>query len=254
MNFQIPEATLAALLLGSCRAAGFILLAPPFNSKALPVVARTTLGMAFALILLPHLQDDIHQVTFSFLAVTAVTEVLIGAALGYVVQLLFTAVQTAGNLLDTSGGFTLQPSMDPLSMNAAGPIGQMHTLVATTLLFTSGGYLLLVRGLVSSYDALPLGAHLDTHHLAKVLITAVSMMFLSALQIAGPLVAVMLLADVALGILSRAAPALNVFSIGFPVKVMLSLALLGLAYPLLSPAVHTLLTQALHAMASFRAG
>jgi flagellar biosynthetic protein FliR len=87
-----------------------------------------------------------------------------------------------------------------------------------------------------------------------VLITALSMMFLAALQIAGPMVAVLLLADVALALLSRAAPALNIFAIGFPVKIMLTLALLGLTFPLLPPALDALLKQATRAIVSLKSG
>jgi flagellar biosynthetic protein FliR len=98
------------------------------------------------------------------------------------------------------------------------------------------------------------GADLPTQQLSHVLIQAFSMMFLAALQIAGPMVAVLLLADVALALLSRAAPALNVFATGFPVKIMLTLALLGLTFPLLPTALDTLISQALQAISSLKAG
>src|SRR5207237_4938178 len=96
----------------------------------------------------------------------------------------------------------------------------------------------------------PVGAALPTEHLAHTLITAFSMMFLSALQIAGPMVAVLLLADVALALLSRAAPALNIFQMGFPVKIMLTLALLGLTFPLLPSALDMLMQHAARRTAS----
>jgi flagellar biosynthetic protein FliR len=86
------------------------------------------------------------------------------------------------------------------------------------------------------------------------MIQAFSTMFLAALQIAGPLVAVLLLADVGLALLSRAAPALNIFSMGFPVKIMLTLALLGLSFPLLPSALDTLISQAVRAVISIKGG
>ena len=82
--------------------------------------------------------------------------------------------------------------------------------------------------------------------------TAFSMMFLAALQIAGPMVAVLLLADVALALLSRAAPALNIFAFGFPVKILLTLTMLGLTFPLLPPALDALMEHAARAMISLR--
>jgi flagellar biosynthetic protein FliR len=80
------------------------------------------------------------------------------------------------------------------------------------------------------------------------------MMFLAALQIAGPMVAVLLLADIALALLTRAAPALNVFAIGFPVKIMVTLVLLGLTFPLLPSALDTLMKHAVEAMTALRSG
>lgn len=79
-------------------------------------------------------------------------------------------------------------------------------------------------------------------------------MFLAALQIAGPMVAVLLLADVALALLSRAAPSLNIFAIGFPVKITLTLLMLGLTFPLLPPALDALLEHGVRAMTSLRSG
>jgi flagellar biosynthetic protein FliR len=93
-----------------------------------------------------------------------------------------------------------------------------------------------------------------TEQLGQVLLTALSMMFMAALQIAGPLVAVLLLADVALALLSKAAPALNIFQLGFPVKIMITLSLLGLTFPLLPPALDTLIEHATRAIVSLKGG
>ena len=79
------------------------------------------------------------------------TEVVIGAALGFVVQVFFTAVQMAGDLIDVTGGFSLQPAYDPLAMTQNATIGRLHYLLAITLLFTSGGHLLIVKGFATSY-------------------------------------------------------------------------------------------------------
>jgi flagellar biosynthetic protein FliR len=246
--------TLAALLLGTCRAAGFVLLAPPFNTRVVPAPVKGALALALSVLLSTQIAPGLPQPTAGWLIVTAITEVIIGAALGFVVQVLFTAVQLAGDLIDVTGGFSLQPAYDPLSMTSNQTIGRLHYLLASTLLFTSGGHLLIVRGFATSYVGMPVGGSVPTDQIAQVLITAFSMMFLAALQIAGPMVAVLLLADVALALLSRAAPALNIFAIGFPVKIMLTLTLLGLTFPLLPPALDALLEQATRAMISLRSG
>jgi flagellar biosynthetic protein FliR len=254
MDLQVPTAPLLALALGTARGTGFVLVAPPFNSSAVPGPVKAAMALALAVTVYGRLSPGLGNPTAGFLIVTGVTEVAIGAALGFLVQVLFSAVQTAGGILDVTGGFTLQPAYDPLSLTTNGPVGKLHFQLATTLLFTSGGHLLMVRGFVESYKGLPLGASLPTGHLAQDLIKAFSMMFLAALQLAGPMVAVLLLADIALGLLSRAAPALNVFQTSFPVKIMLTLALLGLTFPLLPPALNSLIEQATRAIVSLKGG
>jgi flagellar biosynthetic protein FliR len=255
MNFSVPAVTLAGLLLATARAAGFVLLAPPFNNRSIPGAAKGALALALSVALLHHVTPSLPaSPTAAYLVVTAVTEVVIGAGLGFIVQLLFTAVQMAGDILDVTGGFSLQPAYDPMAMTMTSNIGRLHYMLASALLFTSGGDLLIVRGFATSYEGLPLGATLPSAQLAQVLIKAVSMMFLAALQIAGPMVAVLLLSDVALALLSRASPALNIFQLGFPVKIMLTLALLGLSFPLLPPALDMLIEQATRAMVSLKGG
>jgi flagellar biosynthesis protein FliR len=254
MGLQVPAVTLVALLLGTARAAGFVLLAPPFNSRSIPAPVKGALAMALSLLLSTRIAPSLPEVTGGFLVVAAVTEVIIGAALGFVVQVLFTAVQMAGDLIDLTGGFSLQPAYDPLAMTNNSSVGRLHYLLATTLLFTSGGHLLIVKGFATSYEGMPIGGGVPTEQLGSVMIKAFAMMFLAAVQIAGPMVAVLLLADVALALLSKAAPALNIFSFGFPFKIMLTLLMLGLTFPLLPPALDALMDQAVRAMVSLKSG
>jgi flagellar biosynthesis protein FliR len=254
MDLEVPAVTLVALLLGTARAAGFVLLAPPFNSRSIPAPVKGALAMALSVLLSTTIAPTLPEVSGGFLVVAAVTEVIIGAALGFVVQVLFTAVQMAGDLIDLTGGFSLQPAYDPLAMTNNSSIGRLHYLLATTLLFSSGGHLLLIKGFATSYEGMPVGGSVPTEELGAVLIKAFAMMFLAAVQIAGPMVAVLLLADVALALLSKAAPALNIFSFGFPFKIMLTLLMLGLTFPLLPPALDALMEHAVRAMVSLRSG
>jgi flagellar biosynthetic protein FliR len=254
MDLSVPTVTLAALLLGTARATGFVVLAPPFNSRSIPMPVKGAFALALSVLLSTQIAPTLPEITTGYLMVTAVTEALIGAALGFVVQVLFTAVQMAGDLIDVTGGFSLQPAFDPLAMTQNASIGRLHYLLASTLLFTSGGHLMIVKGFATSYQGMPVGGDVPADQLGSVLIHALSMMFLAALQIAGPMVAVLLLADVALALLSRAAPALNIFSFGFPVKILLTLTMLGLTFPLLPPALDALIEQAARAMVSLRSG
>ncbi|SDN59483.1 flagellar biosynthetic protein FliR [Klenkia soli] len=254
MDLDVPEATLAALLLATARTAGFVVLAPPFNSKAIPATVKGALSVALALVVFRQVEGQLGTLSVGYLVLTALTEVVIGAALGFIVQLFFSAIQLAGDILDVTGGFSLQPAYDPLSMSTASTIGRLQNLLATALLFTSGGHLMLVRGLFTSYQGLPLGAVLPPDQIGQTVVHAMSTMFLAAIQIAGPLVAVLLLADVALGLVSRASPQMNIFSMGFPVKIMLTLVMLGLTFPLLPTALDSLMETATRAVLALKAG
>ena len=254
MNLTIEAGTLVALLMGTARAAGFLIICPPFSSKSVPAPARAAMALLLAVTVLPTLKGEIPEVTVAFLVVTGATEVAIGAAMGVLVAILFTAVQMAGDLIDVAGGFALQPAFDPMSLTMNSSIGRLHYLIATTLLFTSGGHLMLIRGFVKSYEGLALGAVLPTGDLAPLLLNAVSVLFLSAMQIAGPMLAVLFLSDVALALLSKAAPGLNVFAVGIPLKLTVALTLLSLTIPLLPAAVEALLDQGVASMLNLGSG
>src|SRR4051812_28402033 len=150
MDLQVPPVTLAGLLLATARAAGFVLVAPPFNSKTIPAPVKGALALALAVALLHRVTPGLPQPTTGFLLVTAVTEVAIGAGLGFVVQVLFTAVQMAGDILDVTGGFSLQPAYDPLAMTMTSNIGRLHYMLGTALLFTSGGGPVVLPGVRAS--------------------------------------------------------------------------------------------------------
>jgi flagellar biosynthetic protein FliR len=161
-------------------------------------------------------------------------------------MVLFAAVSAAGQLIDLFGGFTLDSAYDPLSQNQSGPFGRANQLLATTLLFATGGYLILVHGLLSTYQALPLTGT-SSGMLGDTFTKALTKFFEGAVEVAAPLLAVLILSDFALALVSRAAPALNVFSLSFPVKILVTLLLIGVSLPLLPGIVEGFVGDAIHA-------
>ncbi len=156
-----------------------------------------------------------------------------GALLGFLALLLLSAVQTAGDLVDLFSMFTMSQLLDPMSNTQSGVFGRIQNLIGTTLLFASGGHLIMLEGLLRGFRVAPLqppalgDAALGTY-------------FVSALEICGPIVAVLVLADLALGLVSRAVPSLNIFQLAFPVKTVLTVALASVAVALLPGAVTAL--------------
>jgi flagellar biosynthetic protein FliR len=159
-----------------------------------------------------------------------VLELATGLALGFLVYLVFAAIQSAGSLVDLAAGFQMAQAYDPQSMVNGAQFARLTQMAALALLFSSDGYQLVIGGLTGSVTAIPLGGGFDLSRPVEVMTTATTGMFVSAVQIAGPLMAVLFLADVGLGLLTRVAPALNAFQLGFPLKVLITLTLAGVMF------------------------
>ncbi len=244
MNSDVPIAGLIAVMLGAVRAGAWLVICPPFNSRLIPAQIKALLAVAIALPMAPYLRTSIPSIETADIIACAALQVFVGAALGFVTALFFAAVQAAGDLLDVFGGFTLAMAFDPLSLSQSSIFGRFYNLMAVTLLFAGDGHQLIVRGFMQSYEALPLNAGFSMATFDRLLVEGVGHMFLAALQIAGPLIAVLFLTDVAFGLLNRVAPALNAFQLGYPAKIFMVLTLSGLALAMLPGALDKLVERA----------
>jgi flagellar biosynthetic protein FliR len=245
---EVSTSTLLAILLGTVRASAWLIVCPPFNSRLIPAQVKALLAVGLALPMAPRLTDQVPKVAFGDLVVSAAEQVVVGAALGFVTALFFAAVQVAGDMIDLFGGFSIAFGFDPLSTTHTSVFGRFYNLVAVTLLFASDGHQMVLRGFLQSYKTLPLDGTLSLGRLNHLLTDGIDEMFLAALQIAGPLIAVLFLTDVAFGLLNRVAPALNAFSLGFPAKIFLTLALAGFAIAVLPRSVAGIVETAVRAV------
>jgi flagellar biosynthetic protein FliR len=254
MNVDVPIADLLAIMLGAARTGAWLAVCPPFNSRLIPGTVKALLSVGLTLPMAPYLRGTVPSLETADILVSAVLQVFIGAALGFITALLFAALQAAGDLIDLFGGFTLAMGYDPLSQNQSSIFGRFYNLVAVTLLFASDGHQLILRGFLQSFRTMPLNTTFDLGTLSELLLRGMGEMFLAALQIAGPLVAVLFLTDVAFGLLNRVAPALNAFQLGFPAKILLVLTLSGMAITTLPRIVDGLVDKAVTAVLRLAGG
>jgi flagellar biosynthetic protein FliR len=254
VNWDVPIAQLLAIFLGAIRAGAWLILCPPFNSRLIPPQIKALLSVALALPVAPYLITTLPSIQTPAIIASAILQFFVGAALGFLTYLFFAALQAAGDLLDVFGGFTLASAYDPLSMNQSSIFGRFYNLVAVTLLFASDGHELVLRGFLQSYRTLPLDVNFSMATFNRLLTEGVAQMFLAALQIAGPLIAVLFLTDVAFGLLNRVAPALNAFQLGFPAKIFLVLLLSGTAITVLPRALDGLIDKAVSAVVYLSGG
>ncbi len=247
MTVDVANANLIALLLVSLRVLGWALVAPPLATSGVPLTVKTILSVALALTLTPGQVTHVPALEAVPVVVSGITQFVIGAALGFLTRLTFAALESAGSLIDLSGGFALSQGYDPLMLTNTSIFARFHALLGSVLLFVTPAHLYLFIGFSRTFDTVPLDGHFSTAALGEQLTKGLTNMFVATLQIAGPILLVMFLADVTLGLMSRIAPAMNVFALGFPFKIGLTLTLLGFTFLLLPDVVQRFTTEVVQA-------
>ncbi len=249
MRASLSADTLVVLLLATVRMSAFFAIAPPFSSRSVPSRIKAGLAFALALCLLPTLRDQSPALDLASLVGAVLWQVAVGATMGFVVLLAVAVIQAAGEMIDLASGFTLASLYDPLSNVSSSMFGRIQQLLAITLLFAANGHLILVRGLMMTFETAPLRP-LAIGDLARLVTDDLGRFLAGALQIAAPVLVVLFLAELALGLVSRAVPTLNIFAMSFPVKILLAISLAGVTFSLLPGAVSRLLDQATRDMVS----
>jgi flagellar biosynthesis protein FliR len=251
VTLTLSGAPLVAYLLASVRLAAWLVVAPPFSSRSVPMMAKSLLALGLAMVVVPQMHGLTVPDGLPELGASALQEALVGASLGFVTYLVFAAIEAAGSLVDVFGGFSLAAAFDPLSQNMNSVHGKLFSMLATMLLFVSGAHLLVIGGVLRTFETMPVGSAWQPAGVADVVSTAFGMFFTAAVQIALPLIGVLFLADLGLALLTRVAPQLNAIGIMFPAKIGLTLLVVGMSFAVLPDAMMRLLedlSQAMQAM------
>lgn len=249
MNIPIDFAWLEATMLAGVRTTAFVMIAPPFSYGAIPARIKAMLAMALALAMSGAVSPGYASLGTGPFFAALTLQVLTGAVLGFLVLVCFSAVQAAGSLIDVFGGFQMAQAFDPQAMINGAQFTRLFQMTSLALLFASGGYQVVLAGLARSFDVIPVDGLLSLASPAEMLVDGVVQMFLASVQIAGPLILVLFLADAGLGLITRVAPALNAFAMGFPIKILLTLVLVGFTFVALPGIVDALVSQAAQMMA-----
>lgn len=249
MGVGIDMNAVEAVMLAGVRIVAFLFIAPPFSFSAIPARVKAMLSIGLALAVSPRIIPGYHSQATGDFFVSLVLQIVAGAALGFLVWLVFAAVQAAGSAIDLFGGFQLAMAYDPGAQVNGAQFTRLFQMTAIVLMFTSGGYQLVIGGIMRTFDAIPVTGGIDLTHPAELMVRGVSQMFLATLQIAGPLIVVLFLADAGLGLLTRVSPALNAFQMGYPLKIMITLGLGGMVFVALPQVVAHLSDQAVQTMA-----
>ena len=203
------------------RIGGFIAAAPVFSSTTVPPRIKIILTLALSFLLAPSVAAPVALSIFSGAGVlAAVRELVIGVAIGMVVQLAFEAFTLAGQLVAITMGLGFATLIDPQRGANTTVMGQMFMIFAILTYLSIDGHLLLLGALANSYVGLPIGAVEIDRNLWLTVAVWGGRIFETGLLIAMPAVVALILINIALGVVTRAAPQLNLFGIGFPITLL----------------------------------
>jgi flagellar biosynthetic protein FliR len=221
------------LLLVFVRMSSLFVVTPVFGRREMPSYLKIGLAFFCSYIMVPLLGDV--QVEYSNLlsfAVIVGKEFLVGVIIGFVSFLVFSALYIAGQIIDMQIGFGMINVLDP-TMNSQVPLTGNFIYILTTMFFLAiDGHHILLSALFKSYSVLPIDGFAFTEAMVNNMTTIFSEIFLIGFKISIPVIAAALLSEVALGILSKTVPQMNVFVVGMPLKIGIGLLTLYIMMPI----------------------
>jgi flagellar biosynthetic protein FliR len=212
---------LAKFMLASVRIGAFLVVSPIFGSTAIPVQVRVVAASFLAVTVMAYSEVPAIE-NFSELRIIGVliTELLIGILAGLILTIWFSAAVLAGEKIATSAGLGYAAQIDPNSGGQTPVVSQMLSLFMIVLFLSVNGHLVVLRTMLESYNHLPIGVMPAWGAFINGGISAASAMFLAASIIMLPIVIIMLLINLAVGVITRSSPQLNLFSFAFPLSLL----------------------------------
>ncbi|MDA8224619.1 MAG: flagellar biosynthetic protein FliR [Betaproteobacteria bacterium] len=246
-------AWIAGLVWPLSRILGLISSAPVFGQANVPLLSKLGLGIVLTLLLAPVLppMPAIDPSSPAGLLILA-QQVMIGLSLGFIMNLVFMAIDIAGSLAGLTMGLGFASFFDPQTEGQTNAVNQLLALLATLVFLQLNGHLVLISVLADSFRHLPVGQWPDRSVVWQILEWS-KLLFSAGIQLALPVVTALLITNVALGILTRAAPQLNLFGIGFPVTISIGFITLLLSLQLMLHPMEVLFDKALQLLSSLTA-
>jgi flagellar biosynthetic protein FliR len=224
-------------LLVFVRITAMVALLPIFGSQNVPVQMKAGFSIVLAIIFVPFVNVEAIAVPSSMLGfvVLLIKELFVGITIGFAASFLFVALQFAGRLVDRQMGFAMVQLIDPFTDAPTTTLGQLKILVFTILFLMLNGHYFMILAIETSFDKIPLlGASFPSGHLAYVLNSMVAGIFVSAMKLAAPVFVTLVLTSIALGVVARTVPQMNVFFVGLPLKISVGFGTTVLVLPMLA--------------------
>jgi flagellar biosynthetic protein FliR len=253
LTTSIPElfAWIAQVVWPFLRIGAMFSIAPLFGSRTVPVRIRVAAALVMSVALAPTLPPppDIDVLSAAG-AIDVAAQLAIGLSMGFMLQLSFASLQMAGELVATTMGLSMAQVTDPVNGAQVPVLGQLFFMVGMLLFLSMNGHLALIGMLFESFKVMPVGASGLIGADFWVMAAHASSVFVAAVKVALPAVTALLAANVILGVITRAAPQLNLFAFGLPITTALGLVLLLVTLPELANTVQRSMDDVLAVLSS----
>lgn len=231
ISSELLQTWIVSLLWPLTRVLGVIAAAPIYSHTAIPNQVKLGLGITLTLIIVPTLSPLPQFEIFSFQGLLIlVQQLIIGLAIGFSMRLVFSAVEMAGQLIGMSMGLGFASFFDPQSQGQSTAVSQFLVLLAMLIFLSLDGHLIIVSAIANSFISMPIVVGGGGINPLKIAMWGETI-FSTGLLLALPAVTALLITNMALGILTRTAPQLNLFGIGFPVTLSIGFVVLALSLP-----------------------
>lgn len=230
MDFLVTEVVerFYAFMAPMIRISAFLLAAPFFSIRAVSVRIRVLLAFVLTWMIYPLSEWPVLDPTSAEGLKAIFAQVFIGVLMGLLLQIVNAALIIGGQAVSASMGLSMANMVDP-SMGNVPVIAQFFVICSTLIFLGLGGHVLVISLLLESFMLVPIGSVIELQQLLELTIEWSAMMFLGAILIGLPLMASLLFINIGLGIITRAAPALNIFAVGFPAMILAGIVLLSLS-------------------------
>lgn len=245
------DAWMAAYIFPLARVLALMGAAPIFNNPGLPRHIRLVIGLSVTVGLVPALPPLPQIAPGSGLGLAVLAQqILIGVAMGLSLRLVFTAIDLAGELAGLQMGLSFAVFFDPQNSGQTAVVSQFLGLLAMLVFLAMDGHLMVMMALAKSFTLMPIGADPFAAVGLQTLVQWGAIVYSAGVLLALPLIAALLITNIALGVLTRAAPQLNLFAVGFPVTLLVGFSVLLLSLSYMGPVFQHLFERAFDAMES----
>jgi len=235
------------------RIGAMLSILPLYSIRAVSLQTRVILTLFITLVVAPNLALPPPVDPFTWKGVLfLVQQILIGLAMGTIFLVVFQAFVIAGHIISMGMGLAFAQMVDPGTGVNSPVVAQYFTIVVTLLFLAMNGHLLVIQIVVDSFEYLPVGVHFLNQESLMTIVEFGGYMFSAGVLVGLPAVTALLLINVSFGVVTRAAPALNIFAVGFPVTLLTGLVMLSLTTPIVLPHLQELIHNAMQAIVGFR--